>query len=193
MIHVGAGGEREYDKNCIYHYFEPREDDAIRALTKMGTETVNTYQIALSDYKGERTLNITKKVGCSSFLEPNLELIKILQPDSWSRFEIDRQIKVKVDRLDNIIEAGTAIHKLTIDTQGTELEVLKGAGDLLNTTQTIQCEIEYVQLYKDQPLLEAIENYLTTFGFKLQFFVRKVHWGHSYPIFGDAIFENKSL
>lgn len=187
IVHVGAGGESRSANDTIYHYFEPREDGH---LSKVSTkQNVNVYPVALSDYKGTATLNLTKKLSCSSFLEPNMELLKELQPNDWDRFEVSDRIEVQVDRLDNLLDSDTAINKLIIDTQGSELNVLKGCGDLLNNTHTIVCEVEYVELYKDQPLFSDVLEYLEPFGFKHKGFSRQVKWGSGSNIFADAIFK----
>lgn len=187
IVHVGAGGESKSANDTIYHYFEPRED---AGLSKVSTKkNVNVYPVALSDYKGTATLNITNKLSCSSFLEPNIELIKELQPEKWNRFEVKNRIEVQVDRLDNLLDSDITIDKLIIDTQGSELNVLKGCGDLLNNTTTIICEVEYVELYKDQPLFSDVLEYLESFGFKHNGFSRQVQWGKNSNIFADAIFK----
>lgn len=187
IVVIGAGGEKQAHIGTTYHYFEPREDSALKSVSIK--DNVHVYPIALSDYKGEALLNITKKVSCSSFLEPNFELLKILQPSNWNRFDIVEQKSVQVDRLDNILDPDLQIEKLQIDTQGSELSVLKGCGDLLKNVKKIVCEVEFVELYKDQPLFSDIESYLSSFGFKYIRNVRAVKWNQKEPVFADALFE----
>lgn len=187
IVHVGAGGERGgSNPELTYHYFEPRED---QVLSKLVRDNINVYPFAILDYDGEGTLHVTKKVSCSSFLEPNLELLQKIQPTNWKRFEIQKSIQVPVRRLDSLLDPSAVIQHLIIDTQGSELSVLQGCGDLLNNTVKITCEVEYVELYKDQPLYSDISEYLSTFGFKLEGFVRKVRWNEATPVFADAIFK----
>lgn len=187
IVHVGASGEHGNDPNCTYHFFEPRwgvnRDEPNRP------DNVNTYPFCMSDYEGTATLNLTRRGQCSSLLEPNIELIKKLQPRNWDRFEVTSQVEISVNRLDNILPLETVIDKLTIDTQGTELNVLKGAGDLLKNTKVIQCEVEFVELYINQPMYGDILNYVSKFGFKLDRFLRKVNWNSKEPVFGDVIFK----
>ena len=94
--------------------------------------------------------------------------------------------------MDSILPSDLSIDLLKIDTQGSELDVLKGAGDLLNNTSYIECEVEFVPLYKDQPLFQDIEDYLKSYNFKLAKFIRKVKWASDTVVFGDALFEKKS-
>jgi FkbM family methyltransferase len=187
IVHVGASGEHGNDPNCTYHFFEPRwgvnRDDVKRI------DNVNIYPFGISDYEGTAILNLTRRGQCSSLLEPNIKLIKKLQPSNWDRFEVTSRIEIPVNRLDNILPSDTIIDKLTIDTQGTELHVIKGAGDLLKNTQVIQCEVEFVELYINQPMYEDILDYVSKFGFKVHGFLRKVKWNETQPVFGDVIFK----
>lgn len=192
VVHIGAGGEQGgSNPNLTYHYFEPREDYKLTSLAKQSKENINIHPYAMSDYDGTGTLHITSKVSCSSFLEPNLELIRKLQPNNWKRFQIKKDIEVSVKRLDEVLEPLTEIEHLVIDTQGSELSVLKGCGDLLHTTDKITCEVEYVELYKDQPLYSNILEYVTSYGFVLEGFKRQVRWNELAPVFADAIFVRK--
>jgi hypothetical protein len=49
---------------------------------------------------------------------------------------------------------------LKIDTQGYELEVLKGADDLLDRFDAIYCEVSFIELYKGQALANDVISYL---------------------------------
>jgi protein O-GlcNAc transferase len=187
IVHVGASGECGTDSKFTYHFFEPRwgvNSDDIKE-----SDNVNIYPFGVSDYEGTGTLNLTRRGQCSSLLEPNIELIKKLQPHNWDRFEVTSRVEIPVNRLDNILPPNTMIDKLIIDTQGTELYVIKGAGDLLKNTQVIQCEVEFVELYTNQPMYEDILDYVSKFGFKVHKFLRKVKWNGNQPVFGDVIFK----
>jgi len=190
IVHIGAGGERAPEKNTTYHYFEPRDDNELSKVSIK--DNVNVYPFALSDFSGNATLNITKKKSCSSFLEPNIELLKKLQPKDWQRFEVQNRVEVRVERLDNLLDSDIIIDLLIIDTQGSELSILKGAGELLYKTKKIICEAEFLQLYEGQPLFKDIEDYLIEYGFVHEAYVRKVHWNEKAPVFVDAVFKNKN-
>ena len=191
IVHIGAGGEIPHDNETMYHLFEPRDDTKLDS-NKDRTNVV-IYPFAASNYNGVGILNITNKLGCSSFLEPNLELIKTLQPDTWDRFQISNSAEVIVKRADSILDSSMIIDKLIIDTQGYELNVLMGCGELLKNTKSIVCEVEYVELYKNQPLFDDIKLYLESLDFEFTGLHRVVYWESETPIFADAIFKNKNL
>lgn len=52
-----------------------------------------------------------------------------------------------------------------IDVQGAELEVLRGAGDLLQIANFVQVEVSTYEVYQDQILFYDVENFLTSKGF----------------------------
>ena len=56
---------------------------------------------------------------------------------------------------------------LKLDVQGAELDVLKGAENLLLFVDAIYCETSFVQLYESQPLANEIASYLIERGFVL--------------------------
>lgn len=189
IVHIGAGGESPIPSpDTTYYLFEPREDSKLN--TVKAHKNINVYDYALSDFEGEQVLNLTNKLSCSSFYEPNIELIKHYQPSSWSRFQVSKQVTVNVKRLDSIIPLDSNIIKLIIDTQGAELDILKGAGDLLHNVQTLICEVEFVELYKDQPLFNEVQEYVLKYGLEHTGFKRKVKWKNT-EIFGDATFSRK--
>ena len=61
----------------------------------------------------------------------------------------------------------TSIDMLKIDVQGAELDVFIGAGSLLEDALLIWTEVEFVPLYRDQPLFADVERYLREKGFQL--------------------------
>ena len=56
---------------------------------------------------------------------------------------------------------------LKIDTQGSELEVLKGASEVLKDTEYIVLEMSFFEFYKGQPIIEDIIIFLKEKGFTL--------------------------
>ena len=66
-------------------------------------------------------------------------------------------------RLDSVAGETLGNHRnvyLKIDTQGYELEVLKGAHDLLQRVRAVEVELSLAPIYKDQPLLPEVMAHL---------------------------------
>lgn len=83
--------------------------------------------------------------------------------------------QIDVVRLDDCIEryvGGAVGGLLKIDTQGYELEVLRGAQrSLTDRIEVVQVELSLVQLYDGQPLLLDTCNLLKQYGFTLRHIV----------------------
>ena len=78
------------------------------------------------------------------------------------------QVEIKVTTLDNIAASMTlGSCALKIDTQGYELEVLKGASRLLEKVKLISVELSLAELYERQAPYYCIDEYLRSHGFKL--------------------------
>jgi FkbM family methyltransferase len=101
----------------------------------------------------------------SSLFEPNTPLLSKFQ----NLEEVSRVTKaqsVQTKRLDDIPEVrGTDF--LKVDVQGGELMVFQGAVDVLEDVLVIHTEVEFVALYKEQPLFADIDTFLRARGFQL--------------------------
>ena len=100
---------------------------------------------------------------CSSLFEPDIALAdKFHNLGELLRVVGTRQIQTK--RLDDFAEtAGTDF--LKVDVQGGELLVLQGAVERLRTILAVHVEVEFLPLYKDQPLFADIDVFLRAQGF----------------------------
>jgi len=183
-VEVGAVGTST-NKTDYYYLFEIREGK----LEKNAQENVERFDIGLYSEDTTKTLYITQKGECSSLYEPNLEVVRQHSKAAEKRFTPISTKQVQVRRMDNILPADLIIDYLKIDTQGSELDVLKGAGDLLYNVRTVECEVEFVELYKGQPLFEDIKEYLNQYGLVFDRYRREVRWESRVRVFGDAIFK----
>jgi len=101
----------------------------------------------------------------SSLFEPNTALLAKFQ----NLEELVRAVKtypVETKRLDDIPEV-TGTDFLKVDVQGAELLVFRGGERMLNDVLVVQTEVEFVPLYKDQPLFAEVDMFLRGRG--LQF------------------------
>ena len=79
---------------------------------------------------------------------------------------------------------------LWLDLQGAELQALKGGEHLLSKVSVIITEVEFSELYENQPLYKEIKSWLEDHGFVLiggTFKFPKDRNQH----FGDAVFVKK--
>ncbi len=78
---------------------------------------------------------------------------------------------VETSRLDDLdLEEIADVDYLKIDVQGAELAVFRGAPRLLAETLVICTEVEFVELYKGQPLFADVDAFLRQSGFQFHRF-----------------------
>ena len=101
--------------------------------------------------------------------EPNHVLIDRFY--SAEDFKIERKIQVNCDTLDNMLTVHDIkdVDFIKLDTQGSELLILQGAENLLSSHNVfgIDVELEFSQMYKDQPLFGEVDAFLRNKGFTL--------------------------
>jgi FkbM family methyltransferase len=99
----------------------------------------------------------------SSLLPPNSALLEKFQ-NLENLTRVVSRSEVETTRLDDLPGVqGTDL--LKVDVQGGELMVYQGAERTLNDVLVIQSEVEFVPLYKDQPLFADIDQHLRARGF----------------------------
>lgn len=118
---------------------------------------------------GGATFNITRYPGCCSLLRPDPAVIDLFTTISASapdgNFEVLRSVAVETTRLDDLDDLRADYLKL--DVQGSELEILRHGITKLTETLVIECEVEFLPLYRDQPLFCDIQSFLRDQGFVL--------------------------
>jgi len=108
--------------------------------------------VALGSEDGEAEINVTKSTDFSSFWTPNAYAV-----GEWAgAAEIDHLERVKVRRLDTMLPEilGTESLPATflkMDTQGWDLEVLRGASDVLGDMVAVQSEVSVLPIYGFMP------------------------------------------
>jgi len=105
-------------------------------------------------------------------------------------------VPVKVTTVDAICESAgiSRIDLLKMDTQGFELEVLRGSKRLLesNSVALIYAEVCFVRYYENQPLFPEIYSYLYERGFRLVAIYEYGFLTHYYQVNGNALFVHES-
>lgn len=171
VIHVGAnaGQEREIyaGHNLDVVWIEPIPEvfSELKAnLKKFPRQQAYRYLITDRDDE-EYTFHIANNQGQSSSI---LELD--LHKDIWAEIHYEKAILLKSITLSSLVRAEKIkINKydaLIMDTQGTELLVLKGAEGLLSRFKYIKTEAADFEVYKGCCRVEDIADFLGKRGFK---------------------------
>jgi len=128
---------------------------------------------AVSYFDGEATFNIAghQDWGCSSL---NTFSDNLNQTWGWrTDLFVTNEIQVKVIKLKSFIQEHDIkqIDILHIDTQGSDLDVLKGLEDQISIVQSGVIEVPsevHLKLYKEQPSKEESIEFLNSNGFKIK-------------------------
>lgn len=125
--------------------------------------------LALWHEAGKSTLYVTKYPACSSLYSPSSSYIDRFIGNS-ELIELVSTEEIETTTLDEFCqsEADHQIDFLQVDTQGAELNVLKGAANSLEkSTLAIKVEVEFTPIYNNQPLFSDVDIYLREKGFSL--------------------------
>jgi FkbM family methyltransferase len=144
--------------------FDPRESEA---TGRFGRGQTRVYPVALGEQQGEAQLYLTGMANMSSFLRPD--------PAVFARYgkkEADAAVtsveSVPIERLDELARRdGFRADILKVDTQGSELIVLKGAEETLRSVVFAEIEASFFRRYENQPLLADVEEHMKDRGFEL--------------------------
>ncbi len=114
------------------------------------------------------TLRICQAPGMTSLLQPNDDVLKLFHGFSdWGR--VLQTEEIDTVRLDDIPETSN-LDYLKIDVQGAELMVFENASRRLANALVVHTEVEFLPLYKDQPLFSDVDQHLRSQGFVLHRF-----------------------
>jgi len=179
VIHVGAHIGQEIDfyekisPNKIA-MFEPVPSTFERLKNKVGNRAV-LYNKALGNERKMVEINIeTANDGQSnSILEPGVCMSSL-----YPHIIFDHKILVELTKLDDYVEL-FGYNFINIDTQGYELEVLKGGSKILRTINYIVVEVNKDEIYKNCPMIEELDNFLKPYGFKRVETSWENLWGNS--------------
>jgi FkbM family methyltransferase len=122
----------------------------------------------------EATFHRTRFPGCSSLYVPDPSVIDLFETigagDSRGNFYVTETERVQTKRLDDI-DNFPPIDFIKIDVQGSELDIFQNGVETLKNVTVIQTEVEFIPLYKDQPLYGEIQVFLRNQGFQLHKFI----------------------
>lgn len=189
LVDVGASGGVENKWRAAEKYlhvvaFEPDKRAFPNLVNSSSLSSVRYISTALYRERAVVNFYLTRKQEVSSIFKPNRSFLDRF-PES-ERFDIVRTVRIETDTLDSQLQGEQIqdVDFMKIDTQGSELFILEGATRILQDSIVgLEVEVEFAQVYLDQPLFSDVDSFLRNFGFQL-FDLRPYYWkrtvGRSY-------------
>jgi FkbM family methyltransferase len=131
--------------------FEPQSASLIDLEARASTDALwKIYGFALGNESGQSPINVMRESAFTSFLVPNSFAVPTL-----AHLNTIVQVEtVQVKRLDDVIgevASGSRSIYLKLDTQGYDLEVIKGASATLQSIAALQTEVSVLPIYGRMP------------------------------------------
>lgn len=188
IIHVGAHYGQEYEayvNNGVTNivFIEPCTPAFKVLQSRVGnSENVITFQCACGEANGHAEMYVeTKNNGQSnSLLKARTHLIR------YPEIQFNDRETVAVRRLDELPLNIANYNLLMMDTQGGELNVLKGATQTLMGIDYIYTEVNNQELYEGNAMVHEIDAFLDD-----QFHRVETYWVGDHG-WGDAIYIRKT-
>lgn len=180
--------DRGYNGSIVS--FEPIPEAYSRLSSFIASdERWTAYKIALGDRNCLKDFFINKIEVMSSMKELN-------DFGYSTHAQVLRTEKVKVSRLDSFIDDHPELSKkriyLKLDTQGSEMEILLGAGGRLREIAVLQAELPLIHSYENEPVWIEVVSWLRDEGFDLVTAVCNSTVGARVREF-DFVFSNRHL
>ena len=192
LIDIGASGGleprwRSIRRNIKAFLFEPDE----RSHQELGSADYveEIFPVALGASETNATLNLCHKPTVSSLLPPRHSFLSRF-PDA-KRFDVISQETIKLSTLDRcLMDRWQDCDFIKIDTQGSELDILRGGLALLDGPIIgLEVEVEFIRLYDKQDLFGDVCTHLESKGYEFFDFVNICRWERErFTLFGQAVF-----
>ena len=169
-LDAGAQGGFNSDKFFPEKYNKYFESVLIDPLKNSLEKDKNKHIVnkGLWSSKGVRKLYIlNKRPQSSSMYEPDKNSLTIydFKEKDFQLFEVSKTKMVECDTIDSSLKELKInnLDYLKIDTQGAELEILKGLGEY--KPLMIKCEVQIFSMYKKEPSWTEVTDYLYKLGY----------------------------
>ena len=192
IVHLDVGASagpiaivKKYSRFFDMILCEPAPAEA-QALRDQGYKVIEK---ALSDKVGEVTLFETKLSYGSSVYRPRGPYLDFYNPDPQycALYDTVKETVMESSTISRELDklGVAAVDFLKLDTQGSELDILKGLGRY--RPLVIMTEIEYLPLYHGQPNAYEVCQYLFQMGY-IPFSLTSSPTGTLCPVYGDGFF-----
>ena len=156
--------------------FDPDEEECRRLAERADGGASRYVPVALGGEAGPAPLHLTREPACSSLYPPDVGLVEtrpalvVITPAG--------EVEVELQTLDGWTgrEGVDRVDFVKLDTQGSELDILQGAGRTLQAVRVVEAEVEFNPIYQSQPLFADVDRYLRGHGFVLWRLANLAHY-----------------
>ena len=203
IFHVGGIGNygpvdmiiKTFPQRSVVICFEANMSDGDYLIQeknrKLGARTVMIPK-CIGEKNGKHPFYINKHPESSSIYPPAphaLEYhIKYNHINTWKEnTELDHMSEVDIVTLDDLARDGTIplADVLSMDTQGSELPIMRGGEVSLRELLFVACEVDFIELYQGQATFADQDHYLTQQGFRIADILNEQYW-HPGPAAGEG-------
>lgn len=189
VIHVGGhiGQEMEtYKKNNVTNLivFEPQKvpfQKLSAVVESVGFDNITLINKSLGNSCESVEMTCNDDGLCSSILNPKHVL------EQYPNIIFNRKETVEMVTMDSVISENHNFNFLNMDTQGYELEVLKGATKTLKKIDCVYTEVNNTEVYENNALIEEIDEFLKEYD------MIRVETDWMGGTWGDAFYIRQSL
>jgi len=148
--------------------FDADEVECARLAREAGSQMQRYVPVALGAVSGSATLHVTRDpASCSLYPPSRAVLDRYPWLGEWIGPIGTRQMQVSTLAAWAAKEGLKGFDFIKLDVQGAELDVLRGAGPLLDGCLGVEAEVFFNKLYEGQPLFAEVDTFLRKQGFSL--------------------------
>ena len=173
--------------------FEPnsRMYDDLQAVESKHKQ-VTVRRVALGSASAEGVLHVTANNLSSSLNELNSDELNQTPAEFQAALREEQKLSVRVSTLDEEFKESPVVLLMKLDTQGTEIEVLKGGVQTLRKTRFVLTEMNNHQLYSHTCQYYEVDEFLRNNDFRLSDIVVTYRGAQGVAEY-DALYQNLNL
>lgn len=146
---------------------EPNEEACAKQKAK-APSNVHWFPVGFAKVSGEKILFLLKAPTGSSLYPVNVPVLSRFTGSDY--YELAKEVKIKCLSLPDFLSqySRPVPQLIKLDTQGSELDILSALGaPQWGSVLAVETEVEFLELYKGQPLFQDVHQFMMTKGFEL--------------------------